>query len=159
MLGDGPDIADTMQDVFIQIFEGIRGLRDPSKLKSWIRCVTVMTARKRIRSRRRARWLTFWPHGSDELEAESHDPDDADLAALRATYRVLDRLPTDLRIVFALRFVEQMELTEIAEATGVSLATTKRHLRKAQDRFAAFARREPALGEWISPLPGGSADE
>jgi RNA polymerase sigma-70 factor, ECF subfamily len=158
VLGDGPDVADTIQDVFLQVFRNIGNVREPEKLRPWIRTVTVMTARKRIRSRRRARWLRFWPFDAPELEVESHDADDVTLSALRATYRVLDRLPTDLRLVFTLRFVEEMELTEIAEATGVSLATVKRHLQKAQQRFSALAKTEPSLADRLNPS-GGQLDE
>lgn len=154
VLGDGPDVADAIQDVFLQVFRSVDTVRDPEKLKPWIRTVTVMTARKRIRTRQRARWLRFWPFDAPELEVETEAPDDVTLSALRATYRVLDRLPTDLRLVFTLRFVEEMELTEIADATGVSLATVKRHLQKAQQRFAALAKTEPSLADRFSPSGG-----
>jgi RNA polymerase sigma-70 factor (ECF subfamily) len=158
VLGDGPDVADAIQDVFLQVFRNIGTVREPEKLRPWIRSVTVMTARKRIRSRRRARWLRFWPFDAPELEIASHDADDLTLSALKATYRVLDRLPTELRLVFTLRFVEEMELTEIADATAVSLATVKRHLQKAQQRFAVLARTEPALADRFV-TSGGTHDE
>ncbi len=157
VLGDGPEVADAIQDVFLQVFRSVGTVRDPEKLKPWIRSVTVMTARKRIRTRRRARWLRFWPFDAPELEVESHDPDDTTLSALTATYRVLDRMPTELRLVFTLRFVEEMELTEIADAVGVSLATVKRHLQKAQQRFTALAKTEPALADRFS-ASGGKND-
>jgi RNA polymerase sigma-70 factor, ECF subfamily len=64
-------------------------------------------------------------------------------------YRVLDALDTDQRIAFALRFVAGMELTEVAASCGVSLATIKRRLSRAQINFAALAKREPALAEWL----------
>jgi RNA polymerase sigma-70 factor (ECF subfamily) len=69
--------------------------------------------------------------------------------ALRATYRVLDRLPVEERVVFALRFIEGMEVAEVANACGVSLSTVKRRLGKASARFASWAKAEPALADWL----------
>jgi RNA polymerase sigma-70 factor (ECF subfamily) len=59
-------------------------------------------------------------------------------------------LPADERIPFALRFIDGMELTEVARACTVSLATIKRRLSRAEQRFTAFAALEPALAEWLS---------
>ena len=69
--------------------------------------------------------------------------------ALEETYRVLDLMPADERIAFALRFVEGMELTEVADACGVSLATIKRRLSRAETRFVAMAGRREPLREWL----------
>ncbi|MEZ4313044.1 MAG: sigma-70 region 4 domain-containing protein [Polyangiaceae bacterium] len=65
--------------------------------------------------------------------------------ALEATYAVLGELPADERIAFALRFIEGMELTEVAASCGVSLATIKRRIGRAEGRFVEKARRHPIL--------------
>jgi RNA polymerase sigma-70 factor (ECF subfamily) len=75
--------------------------------------------------------------------------DDVSREALRATYRVLDRLNAEDRMVFALRYIEGLELTQVASACDCSLATVKRRLTRASDRFQALAKREPALAPWI----------
>jgi RNA polymerase sigma-70 factor (ECF subfamily) len=69
--------------------------------------------------------------------------------AVRATYRVLAALPVDERIPFALRFIEGMELTEVARACDVSLATVKRRLTSAQKKFAKIASTYPELSDWV----------
>ena len=51
---------------------------------------------------------------------------------------------TDLRVVAA-RFGEQLELAEVAEACGVSLATIKRRLDRALAHFRSRAAADPAL--------------
>ena len=56
---------------------------------------------------------------------------------------------TDQRIPFALRYVQGLELTAVADACGVSLATVKRRLARAEGRFVIMARRHPALKEWV----------
>ena len=69
---------------------------------------------------------------------------------MSAVYRVLGLLPTDERIAFALRVLDGMELTSVASACGVSLATVKRRLKSAQRRFVELSRREPVLVDWLA---------
>jgi RNA polymerase sigma-70 factor (ECF subfamily) len=64
---------------------------------------------------------------------------------LACTYAILDALPPDERISFALRVIDGMELTEIAQVTGVSLATVKRRIACAKRRFWDRARLHPML--------------
>jgi RNA polymerase sigma-70 factor (ECF subfamily) len=61
----------------------------------------------------------------------------------------MDRFPEDERAAFILRFVEKMELTEIADACGVSLSTARRRIRRAEQRFLRLLPQFPALKEWI----------
>jgi RNA polymerase sigma-70 factor (ECF subfamily) len=70
--------------------------------------------------------------------------------AVRATYRVLDTLPDDERMAFSLRFISEMQLTEVAAACRVSLATVKRRLARAEKRFVEAAKDHPALRERLA---------
>jgi RNA polymerase sigma-70 factor (ECF subfamily) len=63
--------------------------------------------------------------------------------------RILDAIPEEERVVLVLRYAEEMELTEVAEASGVSLATVKRRLSKASARIIARARRDAILTEYL----------
>lgn len=157
VMGPDPEILDLVHDVFVTAFESVHRLVDPRALRGWLTQIAVFTARARIRRRVRGRFLRFLPFS--ELPEAALPPSDFEASqAIQAVYRVLDRLDTDERIAFALRFVAGMELTEVAASCGVSLATIKRRLGRAQLHFASVARREPALAEWLGPeaLSAGS---
>jgi RNA polymerase sigma-70 factor (ECF subfamily) len=64
-------------------------------------------------------------------------------------YAVLNRMPADDRIAFALRYIDGMELTEVAAACSVSLATVKRRLRRSEARFLKAARSHTLLEKWV----------
>ena len=133
-LGLDPDLADIIQDVFVRVLEGIHQLKDPAALRGWIGTLAVFTARGHIRRRRRWRWIRFLaPQDVPEMPAAPHNPEAS--ATMRAMYRVLDALPADERMVFTLRFMAELELTEVAAACGVSLATIKRRLSRAETKF------------------------
>lgn len=149
ILGVDNELPDLLHDVFINALDSIGSLKTPSMLKEWLRGVTVFVARGCLRRRRRRQWLVF--RRSEDLPdvpSELQPPSDA-TEALTRTYRALAKLPPDERIVFALRFVAELELTEVAAACQVSLATVKRRLEKAQKRFTAVGRKDPVLLEWI----------
>ncbi|HVT06676.1 MAG TPA: sigma-70 family RNA polymerase sigma factor [Polyangia bacterium] len=148
-LGIDSEIPDVVQDVFVAVLEGVHKLKDASALRSWIATLAVFTARGRIRRRRRWRWIRFVaPEEVPEVpvsgpQGETHE-------AVRATYAVLDGFPADERLAFSLRFVSEMQLTEVAEACAVSLATVKRRLARAEKRFLEAAKTHPALRERLA---------
>jgi RNA polymerase sigma-70 factor (ECF subfamily) len=144
VMGPDAEILDLVHDVFVTALEAVPRLLDPRALRAWITQIAVFTARARIRRRVRGRILRFLPF--TELPEPELPPGDFEGSqAMQAVYRVLDSLDTDERIAFALRFVGGMELTEVAASCGVSLATIKRRLSRAQVNFARAAEREPAL--------------
>lgn len=148
MLGADLEVQDLTQEVFVTALSSLDKLKSPKLLKSWLFGIAVFTARNRIRKRERWRFLSFLP--STELpEKAVYGVQEEASEALRATYRVLELLPVDERLAFSLRFIAGMELTEVAFACNVSLATIKRRLRKAQDRFTEYAAEEPALSDWV----------
>ncbi len=159
VMGPDSEILDLVHDVFVTALESVHRLLDPRALRAWLTQIAVFTARARIRRRVRGRVLRFLPF--TELPEPELPPTDFEASeSMQAVYRVLDALQTDQRIAFALRFVAGMELTEVASTCGVSLATIKRRLAKAQASFACAAQREPALAEWLKPsrmqLGGGA---
>jgi RNA polymerase sigma-70 factor (ECF subfamily) len=152
ILGPDRELADLHHDVFVRALESIGRLHDPDAIGGWMRSVAVHTARASIERRiSRRRWLSFLaPDDLPEASlAVAPAPSEA-REALRATYDVLERLPTDERIAFALRHLDGLELSEVAQACAVSLASIKRRLVRAEERFAALARRVPCLVDYLS---------
>jgi len=122
VLGPDAEIADVLHDVFVNVFGSVHTLRNAGALRFWVDRVTILTVRKVLRSRKRRAWLRLF---RTEEEEAMHEPmfevnPDAQ-AALRAAYSVLDQMPIDERVFFGLRYVDGMELTEVAAACKVSV--------------------------------------
>jgi RNA polymerase sigma-70 factor (ECF subfamily) len=108
---------------------------DANKLKGWVRIVTVNTVRLTLRKRR---WLKLFGALDEDSEGERFEalvPDEQQRETARQTYRALGTLSADQRTALVLRHIEGLELTEVAETMGCSLATIKRWLSKAEDSF------------------------
>jgi RNA polymerase sigma-70 factor (ECF subfamily) len=152
VLGPDAELADLVQEVFLTAMHSIERLADPDAVRGWLGSIAVFTARARMRQR--TRWRIFQLLPTDELPEVEHEPTPPEVdEALRATYRVLSRMPVEERIVFSLRFIDGMELTEIARSSEISLSTVKRRLTKAEARFSSIAGREPALEDWLDGGP------
>ena len=150
ILGRDNDLEDVLHEVFVRALGSLHGLRDPSCLTPWMVKVAVFTARTCLQRRQRGRWLRFLaPADLDDTELARYEQDWTSKAELRLTYELLDRLPAEERILFALRFINEMELAEIAEACDISLATAKRRLKREETRFLALVRGQPRLRHWI----------
>ena len=156
VLGPDPDLPDLVQQTFLGVLSSLPSFRgDAASFVPWLNRICVFTARKHIRQRRARRWLRFGaPEELPELPAAAAGPE-LRAAATRA-YRLLDRLPTEERLAFGLRFVEQLELAEVAEVMDVSLATVKRRLAAARARFTARARHDPLLRPWLDEETDGT---
>jgi RNA polymerase sigma-70 factor (ECF subfamily) len=151
LIGPTADVADALQEVFLRAFRSIHTLKDPSALRPWLTRVAILTTRQMLRSRRRKSWLRLFVDHEDEERAEPVAPASTEAyRALQVAYGILDKLPEDDRIAFGLRFVEGMELSEAAAACGVSLATIKRRIHRAQELFMAAAEADPALKAWTT---------
>ena len=147
ILGTTPDVADALQDTFLRAFKSALQVKDALALRGWVLRVAVSVAIDHLRRRQRLRWLVFSNEASVDVPVDGVTPELR--AALRDTYRVLDKLPSEERIAFALRHIDEMELAEIADACSVSLATIKRRLARAEVRFRTLARRQPGLIDWV----------
>ncbi|WP_437326323.1 RNA polymerase sigma factor [Sorangium sp. So ce381] len=148
VMGRDPELQDLVHEAFARVLTSVHQVRDGQAVKGWISSVAVHTAHHAIRRRRRARWLFFW-QSDDDLPEPSSVPAHGPREALRRVYAALDELSTEDRIAFTLRFIEEMPLEDVAGACSVSLATIKRRLARAEQRFTAMAKRDPVLRGWM----------
>jgi RNA polymerase sigma-70 factor (ECF subfamily) len=147
ILGDARQIEDLTQEVFVRVFARVRDVREPAALRGFVASVAVFVAREAIRKKRRHKWLSFF--SSDEVPDVVATDDHEAREALGAIYRVLDSLDPDERVAFALRYIDGMELAEVAAACNCSLATVKRRIDRAGTKFAKLCKKDEVLVRWL----------
>jgi RNA polymerase sigma-70 factor (ECF subfamily) len=146
-VGPTHDIEDLVQDVFVGFFKNVGTLREASSLRPFLVGIALRTARSALRKRRVRKWLKLSDDGVVP-EIPTSDGDPRTREAVRRLYAILDELNDRDRLAFVLRHAEGHELTETALALGVSLATIKRMLSRAEDHVQMRARQDDLLAAW-----------
>ncbi len=152
------DVDDQVQEVFLRFFRHVDALRDATAVRSFLFGIAFRVAGSELRRRKVRRFLGLTPSG--DVPSPATPPLDAEAReALVRLYGILDRLEPESRLLFTMRYVEGRELTEMAEAAHVSLATVKRRLAKASDVVFRIAGRDAALMSYLSrgPRAGGES--
>ena len=155
-LGPGSEVEDQLQEVFLRFYRNRALLRDHAALRSFLFGITLRVAASELRSRRIRSWLHLTRDGVlDDQEGPAADNPDA-REAVERLYAILDRLNAESRLAFVLHYVDGWELTEVAEAFGVSLATVKRRLARTSVRVFASAQADHLLVEYLGEagVPG-----
>jgi len=128
-LTDNPDSAlDVLQEVWIKVFRGIRKLRDPGSLRSWLYSITHGIAVDRIR-KNYAREQAEQVQLEDLPEAEVPWFVKEDAAAI---HQALGLIGLKHREVLVLHFLDDLSITEIAEVVGCSEGTVKSRIHYAK---------------------------
>lgn len=150
VLGWDADILEMVQEVFLRAIAGSHGFRGNfPELKPWLTRIAVYTARGWIRKRKVRKWLQIQPPEEiPETAALAASPEEVE--TVKRVYAVIEKLPFKERIPFTLRYIDEMDLVEVADACDVSLATIKRRLKKSRERFMQYAKRDPYLIEYLS---------
>jgi len=128
--GDDVELEDTIQEVFLEAHRGLHSLSDPKRLRPWLVTIAVRRSQKRIGKRVRRRALA-----SAVGQAGPTCGDQRDQARVNALYEALDQIAEQLRVPWILRNIEGYSLAETAEICGISVATVKRRLNRAQSRI------------------------
>ena len=147
MVGDRALAEDLAQETFVRAYRGLSGLREETKLSTWLFAIAKNCAREQLRSRRRN-------EGNVELDAEpafelrdhGQTPSGAllDKELSGVIQRALQKLDEDKRTVFTLKVLQQRSYEEIAEITGFSVGKLKTDLHRA--RAEMRKRIGPYLG-------------
>jgi RNA polymerase sigma-70 factor, ECF subfamily len=134
------DAAETVaQDCFLKAFRARDRFRGESTLSTWLMQIAVNLVRDHVRNRR----LQFWKQAqatavdmtsaSDTVRDQNLSPEARALVKERvqAVWTATEQLSQRQRTVFLLRFVEDMDLLEICEVTGMKEGAVKVHLFRA----------------------------
>jgi RNA polymerase sigma-70 factor, ECF subfamily len=134
-----PDLAENVtQDCFLRAYRARAEFRGDCSVATWLTRIATNLIRDCTRSRK----FQFWKAANttavevtavvDRIAAPSISPETSLLVReqLIKVWDTVGNLPGKQRTAFLLRFVEEMELPEIAAAMGLHVGTVKSHLHR-----------------------------
>lgn len=134
------DAAETLtQECFLRAWNARHRFRGESSLGTWLTRIAVNLMRDHLRSRSLRFWQKTRGSSLDAMDISDWVPDGratpegAALARNQVAemWKAVDKLSAQQRTVFVLRFVEEMDLEEIATTVDMNLSTVKSHLYRA----------------------------
>ena len=145
MLGDRDETDDVVQDTLETALGKLGSLREPDAFGGWLLSIAVRHVHRRLRRRRLALAFGFLTsaEGVEPLEEQVAPFATAEQRAeLALLDRALARLAPAERIAWTLRWIEGLELSEIATALDCSVTTVKRRLQAADAEVRLHVARE-----------------
>jgi RNA polymerase sigma-70 factor, ECF subfamily len=131
------DLAETLtQDCFWKAYKNRNAFRGDCSMHTWLIKISINLIRSHMRSRRFQFWQKAKRVGSEEIRGwpdRSISPEDRASVneQVQAVWEATRTLSERQRTVFLLRYVEDMDVPEIAQSTGVSESTVNVHLVRA----------------------------
>ena len=146
------DTEDLTQDVFIRAYRSISRIREPGKFRSWLFTIAV----NRVNDYLRKKKVRSIFKSSDEdtsiqpAATDGQDPPEALEQILKEDFwrhigRIAKKLSKMEREVFMLRFLDNLNIDEIARILKKSDSTVKTHLYRALAKF----RNEKKLRQFL----------
>jgi RNA polymerase sigma factor (sigma-70 family) len=131
VLGPDPEVHAVVGEAVNRALSTLEDLEDPRELRHWLVNHLISAIRQRLRSRRTRRWFSLLMRRREDDEVLSGTS-----TRQRDTYRILDCLSDEERIVLCLTVFDGMEPSELATVLSTSVVRVRRLLERAELRFS-----------------------
>lgn len=133
------DANDVLQNVFIKVWKGIDDFQNRSKLSTWLYRIAVNEALDFLRRQRNVASLDTVDNMSvaDQLESDQYFDGDRAQALLQ---EAIASLPDVQRVVFNLRYYDELKYTEISQMLDTSEGALKASYHIAVKKITAYMK-------------------
>lgn len=131
------DANDLVQDVFIKIWNALPSFKGESQMYTWIYRIATNESLNAIRRHRLRSFIEFDSPTERMIRKIDEDPYFNGDALQRELHKAIQRLPEKQKLVFNLRYFDEMKYEDIAEITGTSVGALKASYHHAHNRVKA----------------------
>ena len=124
-VGCQEDADDLIQEIFVKVWAALPSFRGEARLFTWIYRIATNEALNFLRRQRVRAALNFKSLDAEVERRIDEDPYFNGGEAERRLMKALQKLPQKHRIVFSMRYFEDMSYEEISEVTGTSTGALK----------------------------------
>lgn len=125
IVGSHEDANDLLQNAFIKVWNNVHNFRGDAKLSTWLFKIAVNESINFLNKERQKRQLTAEDDDEFLLKNIESDPYfDGDELKLELQKAIL-KLPEKQRLVFNMRYFDEMKYEEISEVLGTSVGALK----------------------------------
>lgn len=131
------DAQDAVQETFIKVFRSFHSLKEAKALRSWIYRIATNEALRFIERNKTPRLLTESIDDSATDIAAADYTDYTDLEAVKLQKAILS-LPPKQQATFNMRYYDEMEYQQIAEAMETTVSTVKVNYHIAKEKIIKY---------------------
>ncbi len=133
LLGHREDARDVVQDAWVEILNGLKGLREPCAFAAWSTRIVTRRCARYISGQVKRRKLSaqLWSEAQIMPEMNQQDDNGQTLAIREA----IAALPAPQSATIALFYLEEMSVAEVAIALDVPIGTIKTRLMHAREKL------------------------
>lgn len=131
------DAQDAVQEIFINVYRSFHSLKEAKALRSWIYRIATNEALRTIERNKTPRLLTESIDDSATDIAAADYTDYTDLEAVKLQKAILS-LPPKQQATFNMRYYDEMEYQQIAEAMETTVSTVKVNYHLAKEKIIKY---------------------
>lgn len=142
MVIDHDDADDLVQEVFLKIWHHLDRFREDAQLYTWIYRIATNECLNFLRKKRNKYFLPIHDvQGELTQKLESGSYIDGDEIQLKLQKALL-KLPNKQRLVFNMKYYEDMKYEQMAEITGTSIGSLKASYHHAVKKIEEFLKQD-----------------
>ena len=139
---DHDDADDVVQNTFIKAFKNLDRFREDSQLFTWLYRIATNEALTFLKRKRKNIFVSLDDVSHNLSSQLEEDPGlSGDAIQLKLQQAILT-LPTKQRLVFNMKYFDEMKYEEIAEVTGTSVGALKASYHHAVKKIEAFVKQQ-----------------
>lgn len=131
LLGWRADVDDVVQDVFLAALRALPKFRGESSVSTWITRIAVNTCRSHGR-KRRLRIFASLRESNEPPAGQSAEHELLDRERFQRVRAAVRRLPAKYREAVVLRYLEELSVSEVAQALGLGKNAVEVRLNRAR---------------------------
>jgi RNA polymerase sigma-70 factor (ECF subfamily) len=134
------DTDDLLQDIFIKIWSALPSFRGESQIYTWLYRIATNMVLNHLRKIRRENAISLESVGELLATRVDEDPYCNGNTLQRELHKAILRLPEKQRLVFNMRYFDDMKYEDISEITGTSVGALKASYHIAVKKIEEFLK-------------------
>lgn len=133
------DSEDIMQNVFLKVWKGLAKFREDSNLYTWIYRITFNETHTFLAKENKKKTVDIDPplfENSISIEGIAYSGEEIESILMKA----LETIPEKQRLVFELKYFQDLKFQEVSELTGTSVGGLKASYHLAVKKIEAYLK-------------------
>lgn len=138
MVIDHDDADDIVQEVFVKVWKNLDSFRQDARLYTWIYRIATNECLTFLRKKKRTFFVPINDVQSELAEKLENDESLSGDAIQLKLQKALLKLPDKQRLVFNMRYFDEMKFSDISEVTNTSVGALKASYHHAVKKIEDF---------------------